>query len=117
MRGGTPWLFPSPRSDGPVTAGAITYALRRHRGKIGVDDVTPHDLRRTAATWMASLGIPRLTIGKVLNHVDSGVTKIYDRFSYDAEKRHALDAWGAKLMEIVVGKPAAVESDKVVQLR
>jgi integrase len=38
-----------------------------------------HDLRRTMATHMRSLGIDRLIVSKLLNHSEAGVTKIYDR--------------------------------------
>ena len=54
---------------------------------------------------MASMpGIDRLVVSKVLNHVESGVTKVYDRYSYDPEKRSALDRWAAELQRIVAGK-------------
>jgi integrase len=35
-------------------------------------DFRGHDLRRTAATFMAAAGIPREHIGHVLNHVEGG---------------------------------------------
>ena len=54
-----------------------------------------HDLRRTAGTGMARLRIPVSTISRVLNHKEGGVTKIYNRYSYLDEKRHALDTWAA----------------------
>jgi integrase len=73
---------------------------------MGLDDVTPHDLRRTAASGMTSLGINRLTVSKILNHVETGVTAVYDRHGYDAEKRHALEVWATRLEEIITGKPA-----------
>jgi integrase len=60
-----------------------------------------HDLRRTAATHMAELGVNRLVIGKVLNHAEAGVTKRYDRHQYKAEKRAALDRWALHLEAIV----------------
>jgi integrase len=50
---------------------------------------------------MTSMGIPRFTVQKILNHVEPGVTKIYDRYSYDAEKREALEAWSKRLMLMV----------------
>jgi hypothetical protein len=50
---------------------------------------------------MASMGIPRLVIARILNHVETGVTAVYDRHSYDREKREALDTWGRRLEEIV----------------
>jgi integrase len=64
-----------------------------------------HDLRRTAATQMAKLGIDRVVIGKVLNHAESEVTALYDRHRYDQEKRRALELWAAKLKEIVEPSP------------
>lgn len=73
-----------------------------------VPDFRGHDLRRTAASMMASGGVPRLVISKVLNHVERGVTAVYDRHSYDAEKRAALDWWDARLQGIVEGKKAKV---------
>ncbi len=115
------WLFPSPRGDEPIKPRAVNFALRRglRPGKDGkapairLDDVTPHDLRRTAASGMASLGINRLVIAKILNHVENSVTAIYDRHSYDKEKRHALVAWAAHLEGILSGKPRV---DNVVEL-
>lgn len=70
-------------------------------------DFRGHDLRRTAASYMASAGVPRIYIAKVLNHADSSVTAVYDRHSYDPEKRSALDTWGRKLRAIVEQSEAA----------
>ena len=60
-----------------------------------------HDLRRTAASFMTSMGISRLVVSKILNHVESGVTAVYDRHSYDAEKRRALVRWGERVGSIL----------------
>ena len=73
-----------------------------------VEDFRGHDLRRTAASLMAGGGIPRLTIKKILNHVERDITAIYDRHGYDAEKRAALDWWALKLTAILDEKPAKV---------
>ena len=112
---GSRWLCPSPRGDKPIAPGSVDFALRRDREVISIPDITPHDLRRSAASHMTSSGISRLVVSKLLNHVESGVTAVYDRHSYDAEKRRALDAWGARLQEIV-GKSSEA-ADKVVSLR
>lgn len=59
-----------------------------------------HDLRRTAATGMARLGEPVHVIEAVLNHKTGAIGKlagIYNRHSYEAEKRQALDAWAAHI--------------------
>jgi integrase len=65
-----------------------------------------HDLRRTAATHMARLGVDRVVIAKVLNHAETEVTAICDRHRYDREKRRALDLWGERLTAIVKGDGA-----------
>jgi integrase len=100
------WLFPSPRDDMPATGSGVDHALRKNRASLDLVDVTPHDLRRSAASHMTGLGINRLVVGKLLNHMEPGVTAVYDRHSYDAEKRHALDAWATRLEAILSGKPA-----------
>jgi integrase len=87
---------------------ALAHAIRRNRSHLGMDPFTPHDLRRTAASQMAGMGVGRLTISKVLNHVERGVTAVYDRYSYDEEKRTALNAWAEKLSDIVEGREGKV---------
>jgi hypothetical protein len=47
------------------------------------------------------LGVPRLVVSKILNHAESGVTAVYDRATYDPEKRDALESWGRLVTEIV----------------
>jgi integrase len=109
---GSPWVFPSQRKGRHLEQ--LVQAAHRIRDRAKVD-FTPHDLRRTAASLMTGMGISRLTVSKILNHVERGVTATYDRHSYDAEKRQALDAWASRLEKIVAGKKAA--DSKVVALR
>ena len=62
-----------------------------------------HDLRRTAATRMADLGVQPHVIEAVLNHISghrSGVAGIYNRATYAAEKRAALDLLGSHIGRI-----------------
>jgi integrase len=62
-----------------------------------------HDLRRTFATHMRSLGVERLVVSKLLNHAEAGVTKIYDRYAADPEKTAAMERWANRLREIISG--------------
>ena len=72
----------------------------------GVSDFRIHDLRRTAATFMARIAIPKITISRVLNHAEGGVTSIYARHGYLDEKRDALDRWAGRLKQILKEKNA-----------
>lgn len=109
LAGDSPYLFPSPHGGGkePVDSGALTRAVARLRQCTNIPHFTVHDLRRTAASNMAQLRIPRTVIKKVLNHTEKDVTDIYDRYGYDDEKREALDAWAVRLREIVEKKEFA----------
>jgi len=111
-KGDSPFVFPGRSGNGPVRIETVTKSLRHNEQAFGLDHFTPHDLRRTAASQMASTGVSRLVISKLLNHVEGGVTAIYDRHSYDQEKRKALNAWGRRLESITSGKKA-----KVIELR
>ncbi len=77
---------------------------------------TLHDIRRTVATGMQRLGITAEVVEAVLNHISgskAGIAGVYQRHKFLAEKRHALDAWGAEVARIVKGKGR----DNVVPLR
>jgi integrase len=69
--GSSKWLFPNPQGDSPVDASAPTKALDRARPAIGLKNFRVHDLRRTAASHMAELGISPHSISLVLNHVSA----------------------------------------------
>jgi integrase len=74
---------------------------------------TPHDFRRSFATHASGLGIQPHIIEVILNHVSgfrAGVAGIYNRHTYDAEKRTALDRWAEHLLAIVEGRESNVVS-------
>ena len=90
--------------DERVCSGALGNRQRSKAAKLiheRIENFRGHDLRRTAASYMTSGGVPRLHVAKVLNHSERGVTAVYDRHSYDPEKRVALDTWAAKLQAIL----------------
>ena len=53
---------------------------------------------------MTTLGHPRLIVNKILGHKDPTMAGIYDRNAYWVERVGALDAWAARLHEIVEGE-------------
>jgi integrase len=107
--GQLPWVFPGTDPRKPLAK--TEKVFQRVRALSGVDFRT-HDLRRTAASHMTSMGIPRLVVSKILNHTEPGVTRIYDRHSYDLEKQDALHRWGERVQAILAG-----ETGRVLSLR
>lgn len=74
----------------------LVAAMAKLNGGEVIDAFTLHDLRRTAATGMAGLGIAHHVLDRVLNHTAgkiSGVARIYNRHEYADERRIALEAW------------------------
>jgi integrase len=96
LAGDSVWLFPGLSCSGPIEPTAPTKALARAMPIIGIPPFRVHDLRRTAATHIAEMGVAPHTISLVLNHVSvrrGTVTgRVYNQYSYDREKREALNA-------------------------
>lgn len=70
-----------------------------------------HDLRRSAATGLQRLGIALQVVEAILGHIAgsrAGVVGVYQRHTFDAEKRTALEAWARHVETIVSGKPSNV---------
>jgi integrase len=111
-RANGPWVFPSPTTDHAIENPQKAAERLRERSK--VSDLRLHDFRRTAASLMTGMGISRLTVKKILNHAERDVTAIYDRHSYDPEKRTALDAWNRRLEAVVSGTKAR---ENIIALR
>ena len=108
MTGDSEWLFPSPRDRQHIAETSIDHAVRINADHFKIAHFVPHDLRRTAASMMTGSGVQRLTISKILNHVESGVTAVYDRHGYDKEKQVAINSWANKLESILTGKQSKV---------
>jgi integrase len=79
----------------------------RPLGRFGIAPWSAHDLRRTALTGMARLGVAPIVLGHVANHrttTRAGVTlAVYSHYDYAKEKRAAVDLWAERLTGIVGG--------------
>lgn len=96
--------------DEPMPSNAIAHAARL-KLQLFEDAWTPHDIRRTVATQMAEAGILPHIVESVLNHVSgfrSGVAGVYNRATYEPEKRRALDLWADRLEAIVTGRESNI---------
>jgi len=79
----------------------LSQALRLRLKDWGIAKFTPHDLRRTCGSHLTSLGFPQLLVGHILNHTDQSITSVYNQYSYDKEKKQAMEAWGNSLNQIL----------------
>ena len=64
----------------------------------------PHDLRRTLAAGMQRLGVEERVVEKIINHTGGarrGIVSVYQVYDFEKERRAALDAWGAWILETV----------------
>jgi integrase len=92
---------------------ALDKRVAQARAEAGLEPMTAwtvHDLRRTADTRMHDLGVLPHVVEAVLNHVSghkAGVAGRYNKATYAAEKRQALDMWGAHVEAVVAGKSAS----------
>jgi integrase len=110
------WVFPKPvmgdykhvgRRLAQQTRANIVTGPKADGAARARADVRGHDLRRTAASLMASGGVPRFVISRILNHsANKDITSVYDRYGYDAEKRAAMEFWNRQLSAILKGRPA-----------
>lgn len=71
----------------------------------GVSDWTLHDLRRTFASGLASIGVALPTIERLLNHVSGsfgGIVSVYQRYNFMPEMRDAITCWEKYVRQVVV---------------
>jgi integrase len=105
-------LFPCGHGSLSPVAVARTILRANDAGRFGIGPWSAHDLRRTALTGMARLGVAPIVLGHVANHrttTRAGVTlAVYSQYTYDKEKRAALDLWAAYLAAIAAGTSTEV---------
>lgn len=116
--GDGPYVFPTGAGSLPPSAVSRTVGRaqeageQRPRGRFGIAHFTTHDLRRTALTGMARLGILPTVLGYVANHrtvTRGGITMgVYVHYEHDREKRQALELWADQIEEIVANDTASI---------
>jgi integrase len=99
-------IFPCGKGSLSPIAVARTILRANDTKRFGIASWSAHDLRRTALTGMARLGVAPIVLGHVANHrttTRAGVTlAVYSQYDYVQEKREALGRWATKLGEIVM---------------
>jgi integrase len=95
---------------GGESIGQLQRTMRIISKQLGVEKVTPHDLRRTFATSVTRFGHGEPAMDRILNHRKGGVSTVYNRYGYESEDQ--------RIMEDVAGRLVAIaEGTNVVALR
>jgi integrase len=76
----------------------------QERPRLPVTHWAPHDLRRTSRTLLAAIGCPDAVAEAILGHMQPGVKGVYNRHSYDKERREWLAKLDEKLEEVAIKK-------------
>jgi integrase len=108
----TGYVFAGARRGRPVTR--LDAAMRSICAKLGVARATPHDLRRTFSTTVASLGFGTDALNRVTNHKEGGIASVYDRHHYSDENKRIMETVAARLLSLAEGR---TDTDKIVPLR
>lgn len=99
------WLCPAKTSiNKPISKGAPAQAVRRmirSRELFGLDEFMPRDLRRTARTKLAALGVHNDVSRKIMNHALEGIDRVYDRHDYFDQMTEALELYSNEIERIV----------------
>lgn len=115
VAGGSSWLFPARRRDPRAKQehiGVDTLNVARGRLTLDMPAFTLHDLRRTARTHLAELGVRSEVAERCLNHVLKGVEGTYNRHDYFHERRDALTKWAAIVVDLERGDRKVVPIGK-----
>jgi integrase len=114
-----PWVFPSRYNttrQGATGTGRYTGtkdARRKLQEWSGIEGWTSHDLRRTSRSIMSRLKIKHHIRERCLNHSQSGVSEVYDRYDYLQEKTDALQKLANEIDRV---RGAEISSGKVHKL-
>lgn len=115
------YIFPSERGKrGHISENALSQAINRgypsddvvkivgnrkikarKKQYFGMKPWSPHDLRRTARTNMARVGVLDEVAEEVVNHIKPGIVGVYNKYRYDKEKQEALEKWESLLLDIL----------------
>jgi integrase len=94
----------TPFSAYDMCKGALDAAINEIRAKDGREPMAHwvlHDLRRSARSLLSRAGVPADIAERCLGHVLQGMRATYDRHSYSAEKRDALERLSTIIARIV----------------
>jgi len=121
---GSPFVLPARQErrrehfgDVPFEQRSLNAQLHKLCDRLGdkVRRFTPHDLRSTARSHLAALGVNIIVAERCLNHSLGGLLAVYDKHDYLTERRAALNLWASFVHACETGQPW--KADSVVPFR
>jgi integrase len=104
VRAGGDYVFDE-KSNGKSPLRSFAFSKAKLEVASGTRGWRIHDTRRAARTLLSRAGIAADISEMCLGHSLSGVRATYDRWSFEAEKRHAFEAL-ARMVEDIARPPA-----------
>lgn len=107
LSGVSPYVLPARKMQNRMLPHVCesTLSVALSKVKHGLEPFTIHDLRRTARTHLAALGVLPDIAERCLNHKRKGVEGIYNQHDYFDERRDALNKWAALLNALITSQP------------
>ena len=109
-------------TETPLTASHVGQTLHKRRARLPIDHFTTHDLRRTFATALDSMGVSIELIAAIVGHNSAvnrqakTLVRHYLRTDKLKQKRAALEAWNRRLTAILAGEEDAAERANVTPI-
>jgi integrase len=106
IAGESPFVLPARKrgySKKADTVSRSTLNAALDRVKLGVRDFSPHDLRSTARSHLAAMGVNVIVAERCLNHELGGLLSVYDKHDYLDERRRVLESWASFLTDCETG--------------
>ncbi len=106
IRSDDEWVFPAPRTNGPRNNSVWYKARDRVLARMmklsgqSIERFTPHDFRRTARSNTKRLKVDFETAEAMMNHLRSGMERIYDGYELEEEKAAWFLKWEGEIAEI-----------------
>ncbi|TCI05030.1 site-specific integrase [Corallincola luteus] len=96
------WVFPKRYSKSlHITQKRVGDALREKQDSCPVQDWTPHSLRKTVRTQLASMGCSEAVAEAAIGHGKKGIVAVYNLHSYELECRDWLQKWADRMDELL----------------
>jgi integrase len=105
------YLFSTTMGEKPISGFSKSKRRLDKKMRLALGEFEPfrlHDIRRSMRTGLSALKISDTVAEMCIGHGAKGLRRVYDQHRYVAEMREAMNAWAARLRDLVTPPPANV---------